>query len=84
VAGRSTAVVTCAAGRAGSNLGILPLDGPLPLAMGNPFNLMDGRLVVVEDWHAEPWLDDAETSALYRRLGTPSPSPPSSARTRGR
>jgi CRP-like cAMP-binding protein len=67
VAGRSTAVVTCAAGRAGSNLGILPLDGPLPLAMGNSVNLTDDRLVVVEDWHAEPWLDDAETIALYRR-----------------
>jgi hypothetical protein len=23
---------------------------------------------VVEDWHAEPWLDDAETIALHRRV----------------
>ncbi|MEV5882674.1 helix-turn-helix transcriptional regulator [Streptomyces sp. NPDC052020] len=50
------------------NLGILPLDGTLPLAMGNSFNVLDDRLVVVEDWHAELWLDDAETIALYRRV----------------
>ncbi|MEU2602405.1 hypothetical protein ABZ669_35890 [Streptomyces hirsutus] len=24
---------------------------------------------VVEDWHAELWLDDAETIDLYRRVG---------------
>ncbi|MEU3409849.1 MULTISPECIES: helix-turn-helix domain-containing protein [unclassified Streptomyces] len=50
------------------NLGILPLDGTLPLVMGNSFNVLDERLVVVENWHAELWLDDAETIALYRRV----------------
>ncbi|MER7222980.1 helix-turn-helix domain-containing protein [Streptomyces rubradiris] len=50
------------------NLGILPLDGTLPLTMGNSFDVLDERLVVVEDWHAELWLDDAETIALYRRV----------------
>lgn len=50
------------------NLGILPLDGALPLTVGNSFNVLDERLVVVEDWHAELWLDDAETIALYRRV----------------
>jgi transcriptional regulator with XRE-family HTH domain len=50
------------------NLGILPLDGALPLALGNSFNVLDERLVVVEDWHAELWLDDAQTIALYRRV----------------
>ncbi|MGW1600880.1 helix-turn-helix domain-containing protein [Streptomyces eurythermus] len=50
------------------NLGILPLDGTLPLIMGNSFNVLDERLVVVENWHAELWLDDAETIALYRRV----------------
>lgn len=50
------------------NLGILPLDGTLPLAMGNSFNVMDERLVVVEDWHAELWLDETDTIALYRRV----------------
>lgn len=50
------------------NLGILPLDGTLPLTVGNSFNVLDERMVVVEDWHAELWLDDAETIALYRRV----------------
>jgi hypothetical protein len=30
--------------------------------------MMDDRLVTVEDGHAELWLDDAETIALYRRV----------------
>ncbi|WP_443072500.1 Scr1 family TA system antitoxin-like transcriptional regulator [Streptomyces sp. NBC_01485] len=28
--------------------------------------ILDDRLVTVEDLHAELWLDDAETIALYR------------------
>ncbi|MER8057006.1 MULTISPECIES: Scr1 family TA system antitoxin-like transcriptional regulator [unclassified Streptomyces] len=44
------------------------LDAPLPLPLGNSFTMLDERLVVVEDWHAELWLDDAETIALYRRV----------------
>ncbi|MFM9662919.1 Scr1 family TA system antitoxin-like transcriptional regulator, partial [Streptomyces scabiei] len=50
------------------HLGILPLDGSLPLAMGNSFSMLDDRLVIAEDWHAELWLNDAETIALYRRV----------------
>ncbi|MFB0618655.1 helix-turn-helix domain-containing protein [Streptomyces sp. AGS-58] len=49
-------------------LGILPLDAELRIPPGNPFSMLDDRLVVVEDWHAELWLDDAETIALYRRV----------------
>ncbi|MEU6508608.1 helix-turn-helix transcriptional regulator [Streptomyces sp. NPDC046942] len=49
-------------------LGIVPLDAELSLFPGNEFWIMDERLVVVEDWHAELWLDDAETIALYRRV----------------
>ncbi|MFI1731427.1 helix-turn-helix domain-containing protein [Streptomyces acidicola] len=49
-------------------MGILPLDAPLRLALGNSFCMLDQRLVVVEDWHAELWLDDDETIALYRRV----------------
>lgn len=49
-------------------MGILPLDAPLRLSLGNSFTMLDERLVVVEDWHAELWLDDAETIALYRRV----------------
>ncbi|MEV5933826.1 helix-turn-helix transcriptional regulator [Streptomyces sp. NPDC052079] len=50
------------------NLGIVPLDAALRLALGNPFWILDDRLVIAEDWHAELWVDDAETIALYRRV----------------
>ncbi|MFS4107380.1 helix-turn-helix domain-containing protein [Streptomyces sp. PD-S100-1] len=50
------------------HLGIVPLDAALRLPPANSFCMLDGRLVVVEDWHAELWLDDAETIALYRRV----------------
>ncbi|MFF8993253.1 helix-turn-helix domain-containing protein [Streptomyces sp. NPDC014983] len=49
-------------------LGIVPLDAGLRLFPGNSFWIMDERLVVVEDWHAELWLDDAETIDLYHRV----------------
>ncbi|MFE7271297.1 helix-turn-helix domain-containing protein [Streptomyces sp. NPDC057623] len=50
------------------HLGIVPLDAALPLPPGGAFWILDDRLVTVEDWHAELWLDDAETIALYRRV----------------
>ncbi|MGX1270702.1 Scr1 family TA system antitoxin-like transcriptional regulator [Streptomyces phaeoluteigriseus] len=46
----------------------MPLDTALRLVPGNPFWILDARLVVTEDWHAELWLDDAETIALYHRV----------------
>jgi hypothetical protein len=46
----------------------VPLDAKLGLNPANGFCILDERLVVVEDWHAELWLDDAETIALYRRV----------------
>ncbi len=49
------------------HLGIVPLDAPLRVPAGNGFWVLDDRLVTVEDWHAELWLDDAETITLYRR-----------------
>ncbi|MEU8687052.1 DUF5753 domain-containing protein [Streptomyces sp. NPDC048665] len=49
-------------------IGILPLDANLPLPLGNSFCMLDKRLVVVEDRHAELWLDDAEAIALHRRV----------------
>ncbi|MFJ8466605.1 helix-turn-helix domain-containing protein [Streptomyces swartbergensis] len=49
-------------------LGIVPLDAALPLPPANPFWIFDDRLVVVEDWHAELWLDDVHTIALYSRV----------------
>lgn len=50
------------------HLGIVPLDSALRLPPANSFCMLDDRLVVLEDWHAELWLDDAETIALYRRV----------------
>ncbi|MGY0068100.1 DUF5753 domain-containing protein [Streptomyces sp. QTS137] len=50
------------------HMGIVPLDADLSLTLNNSFCALDDRLVVVEDWHAELWLDDAETIALYRRV----------------
>ncbi|SEQ69722.1 Helix-turn-helix domain-containing protein [Streptomyces sp. yr375] len=49
-------------------LGIVPLDATLRLPPSNAFWILDERLVITEDWHAELWLDDAETVALYRRV----------------
>jgi transcriptional regulator with XRE-family HTH domain len=49
-------------------LGIVPLEAALQLPPANPFWIFDDRLVIVEDWHAELWLDDTDTLALYRRV----------------
>ncbi|WP_406507503.1 helix-turn-helix domain-containing protein [Streptomyces sp. NBC_00212] len=50
------------------SLGIVPLGAPLGLPPANAFWLYDDRLVIAEDWHAELWLDDAETVAVYGRV----------------
>lgn len=49
-------------------LGIVPLDAALSLPPANGFWVLDDRLVVAEDWHAEIWLDDADNVALYRKI----------------
>lgn len=49
-------------------LGIVPFGAQLRIPPANAFWLYDGRLAIVEDWHAELWLDDAETIALYMRV----------------
>ncbi|MFD4788427.1 helix-turn-helix domain-containing protein [Streptomyces sp. NPDC058459] len=48
-------------------LGIVPFSASLNIWPGNSFWVYDERLVVVEDWHAELWLDDADSVALYLR-----------------
>ncbi|MDH2389435.1 helix-turn-helix transcriptional regulator [Streptomyces sp. HNM0663] len=48
-------------------LGIVPLGASLKIPTANGFWLLDDRLVIAEDWHAELWLDDAESIALYLR-----------------
>ncbi|MFI9295356.1 helix-turn-helix domain-containing protein [Streptomyces gardneri] len=50
------------------DLGIVPLDAVLSLPPANAFWIFDERLVITEDWHAELYLDDAHTVALYRRV----------------
>ncbi|MGI5351752.1 helix-turn-helix domain-containing protein [Streptomyces sp. CA-250714] len=50
------------------HLGIVPFGAPLDIPPANGFWLYDERLVIVEDWHAELWLDDAGSVGLYARL----------------
>ncbi|MFE1925780.1 helix-turn-helix domain-containing protein [Streptomyces asoensis] len=49
-------------------LGIVPFGAKLRIPPANAFWLYDERLAIVEDWHAELWLDDADTIALYLRV----------------
>ncbi|MFM9551236.1 helix-turn-helix domain-containing protein [Streptomyces caniscabiei] len=49
-------------------LGIIPLNASLKIPTANGFWILDDRLVIAEDWHAELWLDDAESVATYRRV----------------
>ncbi|WP_370414057.1 helix-turn-helix domain-containing protein [Streptomyces fradiae] len=49
-------------------LGIVPLGAPLRLPPANAFWLYDDRLAIVEDWHAELWLNDAPTVGVYQRV----------------
>ncbi|MFJ1790679.1 helix-turn-helix domain-containing protein [Kitasatospora griseola] len=49
-------------------LGIVPFEAALDLPPANAFWIHDERLVVTEDWHAELWLDDPDSIALYLRV----------------
>ncbi|MFP3990639.1 helix-turn-helix transcriptional regulator [Streptomyces sp. E11-3] len=49
-------------------LGIIPLTAPLAIPPGNGFWLYDDRLAIVEEWHAELWLNDGDNVALYGRV----------------
>jgi hypothetical protein len=49
------------------SLGIVPLGAPVKLAPANGFCLLDDRLAITEDWHAELWLDDAHNIATAHR-----------------
>ncbi|MFE6050844.1 helix-turn-helix domain-containing protein [Kitasatospora sp. NPDC056446] len=50
------------------SLGIVPFEASLTLPPANSFWIYDERLVIVEDWHAELWLDQPENVALYLRV----------------
>ncbi|MFF0183577.1 helix-turn-helix domain-containing protein [Streptomyces sp. NPDC005244] len=48
-------------------LGVVPFTASMKIVPANGFWIMDDRLVVAEDWHAELWLDDADNIALYMK-----------------
>ncbi|MEU6485670.1 helix-turn-helix transcriptional regulator [Streptomyces sp. NPDC046887] len=49
-------------------LGIVPFTASVKIVPANGFWILDDRLVVAEDWHAELWLDDAENVSLYGKV----------------
>ncbi|MFF0512413.1 helix-turn-helix domain-containing protein [Streptomyces sp. NPDC004250] len=49
-------------------LGVIPLASSLRVPAANGFWILDEQLVIAEDWHAELWLDDAETVGSYLRV----------------
>lgn len=49
-------------------LGIIPFTASMKIVPANGFCVLDDRLVVAEDWHAELWLDDADNVALYAKI----------------
>lgn len=49
-------------------LGIVPLGASLKIPAANGFWVLDDRLVIAEDWHAEIWLDDADSVATYLKV----------------
>ncbi|MGW5735138.1 MULTISPECIES: helix-turn-helix domain-containing protein [Streptomyces] len=46
-------------------LGVVPFSASLKIWPGNSFWVYDERLAIVEDWHAELWIDDADSVATY-------------------
>ncbi|MFD8980266.1 helix-turn-helix domain-containing protein [Streptomyces sp. NPDC059564] len=49
-------------------LGIVPHQAPLKLPPATGFWIYDDRQVIVETWHAELWLDDADSVATHLRV----------------
>ncbi|MFJ9746188.1 helix-turn-helix domain-containing protein [Streptomyces chartreusis] len=49
-------------------LGVIPFTASVKIVPANGFWVLDDRLVVAEDWHAELWLDDADNIALYKKV----------------
>nr|WSW44145.1 helix-turn-helix transcriptional regulator [Streptomyces sp. NBC_01001] len=49
-------------------LGIVPLGAALKIPPATGFWMYDDRQVIVETWHAELWLDDAESVATHLRV----------------
>ncbi|MEU9413581.1 helix-turn-helix transcriptional regulator [Streptomyces sp. NPDC048281] len=49
-------------------LGVIPFTASMKIVPANGFWVLDDRLVVAEDWHAELWLDDADNVTLYKKV----------------
>ncbi len=49
-------------------LGIIPLGASLKTPTANGSWILDDRLVIAEDWHAELWLEDADSVATYLKV----------------
>ncbi|WP_405900405.1 helix-turn-helix transcriptional regulator [Streptomyces sp. NBC_00727] len=49
-------------------LGVIPFTASVKIVPANGFWVLDDRLVVAEDWHAEMWLDDADNIGLYSKV----------------
>lgn len=49
-------------------LGIIPFTASVKIVPANGFWVLDDRLVVAEDWHAEMWLDNADNVTLYMKV----------------
>jgi transcriptional regulator with XRE-family HTH domain len=51
-------------------LGIIPLSASVKIPPASAFWLYDDRQVIVENWHAELWIDDASSVDTYLRTWT--------------
>ncbi|WP_175408901.1 helix-turn-helix transcriptional regulator [Streptomyces sp. TRM64462] len=51
-------------------LGVVPFAASLKLPPANAFLIHDERLVIVEDWHAELWINDQDSVTTYLRVWT--------------
>lgn len=49
-------------------LGIVPIGAALKVPPGGGFWVYDEQQVVVENWHAEVWLDDADSVATHLKV----------------
>lgn len=49
-------------------LGVIPFTASVKIVPANGFWVLDDRLVVAEDWHAELWLDDTDNITLYGKV----------------
>ncbi|ARF56957.1 hypothetical protein B1H19_24775 [Streptomyces gilvosporeus] len=49
-------------------LGIVPLHAALDISPGNDFYILDDRVATVEEWHAEYWLEDADSIDTYLKV----------------